>query len=294
MNLPLVSIVVPSYNHGHFIGKMIESVISQTYENWELIIVDNHSSDDTDIIINNYNDKRIKVFKIFNNGIVAVSRNKGILEANGLWVAFLDSDDGWYPEKLEICMSSSEHADLIYHNMKLYKAQEDIFLTKGLVSRKVNSPIFKDLLIRGNTIINSSVIVKKSLLEVVNGINENREIITSEDYHLWLKISQVTDRFLHLPKQLGYYTIHGQGLSQRDTSTQLRYAVSEFLSVLSDVEKKYVESFIRYSRIRTLIMTKQKNNFLNDVFYCLFHGAFDIKMKSLFSAFQLVFLFSKK
>ena len=90
---PLVSIVIPTYNHGNYIGKAIKSLINQTYQNWEAIIIDNQSSDQTYEEIKNYSDSRIKYFEINNNGVIAKSRNYGISISKGDWIAFLDSDD---------------------------------------------------------------------------------------------------------------------------------------------------------------------------------------------------------
>lgn len=98
----MVSIIMPSYNTGEFISKSIESVIAQTYENWELIIVDDCSTDNTDEIIRTYlHDKRIKYIKKKENSGAAVSRNLALQRAQGKWIAFLDSDDLWHPDKLE-------------------------------------------------------------------------------------------------------------------------------------------------------------------------------------------------
>ena len=96
----LVSVVIPTYNHAHYLKQALQSVIDQTYDNWEALVVDNHSEDNTDDIVNSFNDKRIKLFKIHNKGIIAASRNLGIKHSIGKWVAFLDSDDWWYPERL--------------------------------------------------------------------------------------------------------------------------------------------------------------------------------------------------
>ena len=92
----LVSIVMPSYNTGKYIAESIESVIKQTYKNWELLIVDDCSSDNTDEIVEPYlTDARIKYFKNKMNSGAAVSRNKALRESKGKWIAFLDSDDIW-------------------------------------------------------------------------------------------------------------------------------------------------------------------------------------------------------
>ena len=97
---PLISIVIPSYNHARFIKNAIDSILNQTFLNWEVLVVDNYSSDETDIVLEKYIDNRIRCFKIKNEGVIARSRNKGILEAKGDWIAFLDSDDWWTNTKL--------------------------------------------------------------------------------------------------------------------------------------------------------------------------------------------------
>lgn len=98
----LVSIIMPSYNTAKYIGKTIQSVLNQTYTNWELIIVDDCSTDNTDEIIAGFlSDSRIRYLKNDVNGGAAVSRNYALREAKGKWIAFLDSDDLWLPQKLE-------------------------------------------------------------------------------------------------------------------------------------------------------------------------------------------------
>lgn len=99
----LVSIIMPSYNCGKYIQESLESVFSQTYQNWELIIVDDCSTDNTTEIVNNLIpvDERIQFYQNASNSGAAISRNKALRQAKGRWIAFLDSDDIWEPEKLE-------------------------------------------------------------------------------------------------------------------------------------------------------------------------------------------------
>ena len=98
----LVSVIMPSYNTAKFISETIESVLAQTYPNWELIIADDCSTDDTDAVVRPYlADGRIRYMKNEKNSGAAVSRNRALREAKGKWIAFLDSDDLWLPEKLE-------------------------------------------------------------------------------------------------------------------------------------------------------------------------------------------------
>ena len=97
----LVSIIMPSWNTAEYIGESIQSVIDQTYTNWELLIVDDCSTDNTDEVVKSFQDDRIKYLKNNENNGAALTRNRALREANGEWIAFLDSDDLWKPEKLE-------------------------------------------------------------------------------------------------------------------------------------------------------------------------------------------------
>ena len=94
------------------------SVLNQTYLNWEVLVIDNYSTDNTDALISEINDIRIKLFKIRNEGVVAVSRNLGIRNSSGEYIAFLDSDDLWLPKKLEISIKFlKQGADIVYHDL---------------------------------------------------------------------------------------------------------------------------------------------------------------------------------
>lgn len=97
----LISIIMPSWNTERFIGESIQSVINQTYKNWELLIVDDCSIDKTDGVVGSFKDERIRYFHNKKNSGAALTRNKALREARGEWIAFLDSDDLWMPEKLE-------------------------------------------------------------------------------------------------------------------------------------------------------------------------------------------------
>ncbi len=101
MEKGLVSIIMPSWNTEKFISESIQSVIDQTYPNWELIIVDDCSSDSTDKVVSSFNDERIKYFHNEKNSGAALTRNRALREAKGEWIAFLDSDDLWHPQKLD-------------------------------------------------------------------------------------------------------------------------------------------------------------------------------------------------
>ena len=132
-------------------GKALESVINQTFKNWEAIVIDNNSTDDTNKVVNEINDPRVKYLKINNNGVIARSRNLGIKFAKGDWIAFLDSDDWWSKEKLEICLNNSDdNVDLIYHDLEVkYRNTKFSVKKKIFKGRQLKYPVLIDLLESG-------------------------------------------------------------------------------------------------------------------------------------------------
>ena len=115
----LVSVIMPSYNTASFIAESIQSVLAQSYKDWELIIVDDCSPDNTDEVVRPYlSDERIKYIKNEKNSGAAVSRNRALREAKGKWIAFLDSDDLWMPDKLkkQICFMEKNDYHFSYTN----------------------------------------------------------------------------------------------------------------------------------------------------------------------------------
>ena len=141
----LVSIIMPSYNTAQYITETIQSVIDQTYHNWELIIVDDCSTDNTDIVVGKIKDPRIRYIKNEKNSGAAVSRNRALREANGRWVAFLDSDDLWESDFLEkqIRFIKEKNATIVFASYKRIDENNNEFLRPFIVPDKVN---YKSLL----------------------------------------------------------------------------------------------------------------------------------------------------
>ena len=167
---PLVSVVIPTYNHARYLGRALQSVLDQTYVNWEAIVIDNHSTDNTDEVMASFADPRFTYLKIHNNGVIAVSRNAGIRAAKGEWIALLDSDDWWTADKLQACFDSiNDQVDLVYHDLEIVTDHPRLFRRKIIKSWQAKTPVLMDLLLKGNAITNSSVLVRKSLLEKIRG-----------------------------------------------------------------------------------------------------------------------------
>ena len=294
-SIPIVSIVIPTYNHAKFISKALESVINQTYKNWEAIIIDNNSTDDTNKIIKQYDDPRIKYLKINNNGVIAKSRNLGIKEAKGEWIAFLDSDDWWTKDKLRICLSKiDENVDLLYHDLVIkHDKSKYLFNRKKYQGYQLNKPILNDLLIGGitfgNAIGNSSVIVRKSVLNKIGGISENKKLVGSEDYNTWLRIAQITDKFRYLKKKLGYNLIHDGSVSKKNMSIPQREAVADFMNLFDSQQKLNLEVKLRYIEASHNYLNKNYNESKKNFLFVLRNGFINLKFKSLLKIILIKF-----
>lgn len=200
---PTVSIVLPTYNHAHYLPDSIGSVLTQTYQDWELLIVDNSSTDSTSQVLATYTDPRIRLLTISNNGVIARSRNLGIREARGAWVAFLDSDDLWYPDKLRTCVERLRNGiDLVCHGERWVGGD---LPTRDVAYGPVTRASERNLVVRGNCLSTSAVVVRRDLLQSLGGFSEQVEYITAEDYELWIRIAREGTQMAFVEQILGEF-----------------------------------------------------------------------------------------
>lgn len=261
LSKPLISIIIPTYNHSRYLGRALQSIHDQKYENWEVFIVDNHSTDDTFNVVKKFDDPRVNYLKIHNGGIIAASRNMGINASRGDWLAFLDSDDWWSIDKLEVCSKYiDDNIDLIHHDLDVVYDQPSFFNRRLTCSRQLKSPTLKDLLIKGNAIVNSTVIVRKKLINKIGGISEDQNMVASEDYNTWLRIAALTDQFKYIPKSLGWYQVHTNGISQRDMSKSNRAAIAEFKDQLTSDQLCETDKLLSYLSGRFNFLKKEYVN----------------------------------
>lgn len=187
----LVSIITPSYNTAAYIADTINSVLAQTYTNWEMIIVDDCSTDNTDSIVDAFlSDKRIKYLKNKKNCGAAVSRNYALREARGKWIAFLDSDDLWSPEKLEKQIAFMENGN--YHFS--YTNYEEIDEQSNVLGSIVTGP--KKITKRGmyNYCWPGCLTVMYDAEYI--GLVQVESIKKNNDYAMWLQVCKKADCYL--------------------------------------------------------------------------------------------------
>lgn len=204
----LVSIIMPAYNCGDFIGITLDSVINQIYQNWELLVVDDCSTDNTSQVVKEYikKDNRIKYHKLDKNSGAAVARNKAISFATGKYMAFLDSDDVWFPEKLAKQISFMEENNYSFTCTSYTKIDEQ--------GQYLNRTIFAQPRRDYNGVLktcpgNSTVIYNAEKL----GKFQIPDIKKRNDYVMWLQVIKRAKYLYGVEEPLGSHRIRSEGIS---------------------------------------------------------------------------------
>jgi glycosyltransferase involved in cell wall biosynthesis len=214
---PLISVVIPTYNHAEFLKRALQGVQSQGYDNLEVIVVDNHSDDYTDEVVGSFSNLDIKLLKINNKGVIGASRNYGIDHAKGEWIAFLDSDDFWYPTRLSICSGLFDSA----HQFDVISTDE-LMVFSGTDKQQLlqhgpsSDDMYRDMILLGNRLSPSATLVKRSLLTRHNiKFSESKLHVTVEDYDFWMQLARHSAKFNFIRSVQGTYNIHGNNASSR-------------------------------------------------------------------------------
>ncbi len=210
MSSALVSIVMPSFNAENYIALTIESVIAQSYKNWELIVIDDCSNDSTCSIVKKFAevDGRINLLPLEkNHGAPAAPRNIGINAAKGKWVAFLDADDIWHPKKLMLQMTAIHNSKALFCSTQLLDFTDDsvIIFEDCLTEIDLCNISFYTQLRKFRT-PTSSVVVRRELL-IKYPFNEDIEYKAREDFECWLRIHEEIGSSIKLLAPLLYYRI---------------------------------------------------------------------------------------
>jgi len=214
---PLVSVITPAYNAERFIGETVESVLAQTYPTWELIVVDDGSTDGTVALVRSYGDPRIQVAEAGGTGLPAAARNVGFAVARGDYVALLDHDDIWRPVKLErqlqlmgtrseVGLSHTAAEILRDGKLELPDPDPDALREDDLLAR----------LLRRNFVFASSVVIRRELLEKFGGQDEALELRATPDYEHWLRLAPHTV-FGYIPEPLLVYRMHDTNVTTNRT-----------------------------------------------------------------------------
>lgn len=262
MDNVVVSVIMPAYNAEKYIGESIESVIGQTYTNWELIIVDDGSTDTTADIIKQYQVNNNRIFYIYQkNARQGYAKNNGIKHSKGRYIAFIDADDLWLSNKLEICLNeilNGKH-DLVFTDCLLFEDSlpDDIGTLKNM---GVTSGIWQGddailAFLHYNRIPNLTVLVKKSCILKAGNFSDKQ---AAEEYEMWLKLLANGASFKAIGAPLALYRLHTQSVTSTD-----RHATFELIQIIKEFGFKH-PAF----KARTLEIANEKLR------HWLYHGSF--------------------
>ena len=254
---PLVTVITPLFNAQNYIAETIESVISQTYQNWELIIIDDCSNDKSIEIVKRYEvkDRRIKLIELKSNfGGPARPRNIGLDISNGDYLAFLDADDVWLKDKLQIQVREMKlnNLDFTSTDSKFIDINSsDTIINKYKITvffKKIKSKAKLSDVIKGNFIRTSSVIISKNF---ISKFNENKDFIGVEDLYLWMKIlNDKNIRYKYISDKLIKYRISSTSLSERGKNQ--KQAIKANLCILKFILDNQKFEYIKYFYIRII------------------------------------------
>lgn len=266
-----ISIIVPVYNGKKTIKKAIESVINQTYKNWELIIVDDGSTDGSDKIYNEFKDRRISCFYNENKG-VSFSRNYGISKATGDFIMFLDSDDFYMKNTLETCINEYENYNslIIFYYKKIRNGE--LVEEKNKIEEVLLSDTFSDkyenIVKRGLfNIVWNKMFVKDIIID--NNIMFDENLNMGEDYKFNLEYMDKIEKIKIIDKYLYVYDISNDSLSTRYRADEFERR-KKLYTLLENYYKKYNSNmdYIMERRITEVVNTikniSKKETFINE------------------------------
>jgi len=191
MKAPSISVIIPTYKQEEFIQATIRSVLAQTYQDYEVIVVDDGSPDHTREKVLELKDDRIHYYHQPNSGRPACARNRGIALARGEYIAFLDGDDLWLPQKLEKQLKAFDRQPkpgLVFSNAEVFSSAGSLgmYIKRDF---KEGYKTFEQLLLR-SFIAGCTVMATRDCIQALGGFDEDPELLAVEDYELWLRISR--------------------------------------------------------------------------------------------------------
>jgi len=236
VDAPLVSVIMNCYNSGEYLSVAIDSVIAQTYLNWELIFWDNQSTDDSAVVFKRYNDPRLKYFYSREHTTLGFARNLAVKEAKGEWIGILDCDDLWHPEKLECQLNDRVMEDgigVIYSDYNIISSDGIIKRSSRRPTRIFAGDVFNEMIIEKFTVCWPTVLFRATALREIGSFAGYKYL---EDFDVLLRLAE-KHRFNFVDKKLASYRVHSN-----QASVNFQVMLSEKLDIFGKWESKWFES----------------------------------------------------
>ena len=311
-----VSVIIPTYNRAHLVGRAIKSVLNQTFQDFEIIVVDDGSTDSTKEVVTSFNDTRIRYIKHQMNKGGNAARNTGLKNSKGEYIAFLDSDDEWLPEKLERQLevfekSEDERLGAVYCGIILFSENMNKEIKKVLPEKR--GCIFENLLIGLTTVVptaGSCGLIKKEVFNKCGFFDECEELKKGghQEYEMWIRIAKKYNFDFAKKCLLKYHIRSGNSVSTtvalQDAVRANEYIVDKFIEDYKKVPK-ILSNRLRYigghyclggdvKRGGKLFLRSIRYNFLNIKSYiCWLISLFGAGVYNKINNFKII-IFNKK
>ena len=248
------SVVLTTYMLSKYIREAIESVLGQTFKDYELIVIDDGSTDNTEEEITKIKDKRLIYIRQNHSGLPAKVRNKGIEIATGRLIAFFDGDDIWHPDKLKRCIEAFNRnptIDILCHDLNLLRASDRKILRRTFLG-PYQKDIYRQLLFKSNALGTSSTVMKRSIFsEDKYSFSEDQRLFSVEEYDLWLRLAKPKRyHFFYLPEVLGVHRVYKESISLANIERNA-------LNMLYLLDKNVKESDFNQEHFKTFIKKRK-------------------------------------
>ncbi len=248
--MPKVSIIIPTYNRSTLLKEALLSISAQSETDWEVIVVNNFSEDDTLEMIDALNEPRISVVNFRNDGIIGASRNRGVEAAQSDWIAFLDSDDTYHPQKLEKCLQSvRSEIDIVNHRFTKIRDGRVFWASPRHITADAT---YRNMFFKGNCLAPLTTLIRRNVLLQCQGFSEECELITAEDRDLWLRLAEAGARVHFIDDILANYRVHDAGAS-RSIDVHLQASLNVINRHAKRITPHAVFDNIRVQRQRALV-----------------------------------------
>jgi len=240
---PIVSVIVPTYNRANLLPRCIRSILAQTYKNFELLIVDDGSTDNTSDVVASFSDPRIRYLPQEKNRGAAYARNIGIQAARGVFISTQGSDDEWFPEnltkKIECFRNLPETVGVVYSRFyKIHKGGERVLWPPAYIKKREGN-LFSEFL-HGNFITDQAALVRKCVYDKVGLYDAS--LPGMQEWDMWFRISKIYEfKFISEPLLVTYYT-EGSITAHSEWRLQGREIIF----------RKHIEDFRKYPKIFAL------------------------------------------
>lgn len=264
--MPRVSVIIPTYNGAAFIAETLRSVLAQTFRNYEVLVVDDGSTDDTAAVVRSFGHEVRYFYK--ENGGPGAARNFGLRHARGEYIALLDHDDLWLPQRLELgveVLDQQPDVAMVYADAYVYdQAGEEVSCRSFEASRPHQGRIFAELF-KENFIPNLTVLVRKSCLLEFGGFDESGRMLITDDYHMWLLLA-ARYPVARIDRPVGTFRVHEGNLSG-----DLELVHWNVVATLEDICRRYpgildAHGGLKARRFAELSYKLGKLHFLNQRF----------------------------